>query len=574
MNLAAKYAVMYIDGIKSTLSDADIINLAKHDLIIMNPAVWNIRPNIYDRIKSLHGDTKILMRISCQDILVSGLATSGYDVEWDLEKAIHGNSWTAARTNGTSIIFATGVSNPMQQDFWNYPNTELLDMTYYCPVSTGTIGNGKKLNDWLPEYLITGVSKKYQIDGFYFDDLMLNPYEYTRQNVSNNVDIDRDNVADSAATIELVWTSGIKIFVNNFFKHANNFNVDSDVWYSGNFNEKLQRFDGFMWEGFANKGAIIDPPYGDVSTSTDFYTHYDDLVDSGLKVCLHRWSNNTWASGTGVNRKTYSIPGGLEALAACYDQYACISSGHRDAGLFLEQKRNNINFSWASEFGKAVTELTWVSGVRRHGWRLFTKKLAVFNNWMNVSESPNSFNFGGVVISDPSEFDLSGLVINVEQLKDYKLDYGFEGILGTGVGKHLNHFGEIIKIDTLNKMELAINTISQDMDSTYGEFGFDSESDLICQIYWGDGEKKSFPLKKSVDRWSLYGYNALYSGGLTGHRQSDPNPHFGQLMDFDEDNGKFHSLLFSTAPATGYHFILYHEPNSKRLTSSAFLMVS
>ena len=168
---------------------------------------------------------------------------------------------------------------------------------------------------------------------------------------------------------------------------------------------------------------------------------------------------------------------------------------------------------------------------------------------------------------DVADTSKLGLLVSADPKKDWndgtdQLQHGFKGIMGTGIGKHLNHPKDLITAEFMNKIEFALENLHSFIGPNQGAFGF-SGSDLYMQYYKTDSTTTEFDLWTGVNKWSLAGYE--YSGG-------DPNPLISGLHDINKDTQLAYRLRYGTAPSSGYEFIFYNRPIGSALNSSAYLV--
>jgi hypothetical protein len=377
------------------------------------------------------------------------------------------------------------------------------------------------------------------------DDLHSIPDELTFNNWEN-IDLERNGSQSSQSTVTGAWGLQIPLFVDSIKrKLINNDLYNLNLYFSGDYTG-YGKFDGWVREGWWDT-----PP----ENRTIEYTITGGLAikDQGLDVVYYRLDDPT-SSGHTFLSTAFGHIYDISMASATGNGFNTIL-GYRD-NAFLPIRRLR---------GSAVSEVTTGSyNNNKYSFKIFTDGVAI----ANISTGNTQVDGWDLKVE-------SGGVFPLEQNRDYEYEFGFLGILGLGAGKKMNHPNEKIKAEILNKMEHAISNININLTDGFGNFELKASSaldhDIICQVYFSDGVRKSYGLAKAINKWDLIGYEEQWYGTLNGLGQSDPNPHFARLSDYDVETGLFRSLEFESAPTSGWHFLLYRPTNGSQLNSAAYL---
>lgn len=419
--------------------------------------------------------------------------------------------------------------------------TALPDMTDFCPRGS----DGLTFREWLVDYLVTGIALHFDIDGFMFDEFHSN---HANAWATGDIDLDRDGVAETSTEWTEYWQKGNEKFLQELRSKLDTVGLTGfKLWFNGNYVGQYEHANGVAMESFPDH--FVGMKWYQATGLIHKWTM------SGLDVCLNNWLSSAACAGTtitGINNNLVLHRGIRYTVSTAY---------MFDDGVMASVDSGNIFHTniWYPEqyYLKFENPLTDVIATGSMYYRLYENGIAVVNT------GSSSANFHGQYI-----WPTDGLLAYSEQGFDYGtgqglLDHGFSGIKGTGVGNHMNHPGETIDGELMNKMERAVDNISKMLKYNNGPFQIQTSGMLTFQYFLGDGETRKFPLKKGVDKWMLDGYN------ITG---GDPHPYFNLLTDKNPDTGLYHSIEFNEPPTSGeYMLMFYRRGKGSHLNTAAYL---
>ena len=187
VTLPAAYPRLANYFLKWEISNSEAKELAKWDLLILDMEVAaNSRPQLL-KIRQLNPNIIILAYITSQEILDD---VDGYDLTTLRQKFAGGLSdgWWLRDRSGQKIS--------------NWPYTSMLNLT------DGAILNssGKRLNDYLPEFVANEIAASGLWDGVFYD----NTWGDISWLNNGNLDLDNDGLSDSKTQADAAWAAGFK----------------------------------------------------------------------------------------------------------------------------------------------------------------------------------------------------------------------------------------------------------------------------------------------------------------------------------------------------------------------------
>lgn len=173
--------------LKWEVSSAEAKELAKWDLLILDMEVAENSPAQLKKIRQLNPNVIILAYITSQEILDNiddyGSATLRQELASGLS-----DGWWIHDQNGKTIS--------------NWPYTSMFNLT------DGAIpdANGKRFNDYLPEFVANKIAASGLWDGVFYD----NTWGDVSWVNGGRMDLDNNGVNDAPAQADAAWAAGFK----------------------------------------------------------------------------------------------------------------------------------------------------------------------------------------------------------------------------------------------------------------------------------------------------------------------------------------------------------------------------
>lgn len=191
VNMDAKYPRLANLYFKWDISAAEAQELAKWDVLVIDMEASVNTPENLKKIREYNPQIKILAYITSEEFTsnVSKLKSSS------LRRRMYpgiSDSWWLTTSGGGRLVW--------------WPGTWLLNVTEDCPADA----NGKKWNDYLPEFVVQNILSSDLWDGVFYD----NAWESASWLPSgNDIDLNHDGTAESAVVLDQKWREGMnKIF--------------------------------------------------------------------------------------------------------------------------------------------------------------------------------------------------------------------------------------------------------------------------------------------------------------------------------------------------------------------------
>ncbi|MFA5076242.1 MAG: putative glycoside hydrolase [Patescibacteria group bacterium] len=171
------------------LSDQDITNLAKWDLVVLDMDQQVRNPDKIRRLRQLNPQIKILAYLASQEIKEVNLTSESYLLSRQLADSIP-VAWYLKDAAGNKISWWSGS--------W------LLNISDYCPLV-----NGDRWNTFLPKFINTKIMSSGLWDGVLLDN--------TWDNISyfiSNYDLDNNCSQDTASVADPAWRNGEAVIID------------------------------------------------------------------------------------------------------------------------------------------------------------------------------------------------------------------------------------------------------------------------------------------------------------------------------------------------------------------------
>ena len=166
-----------------TLTSSQVAELSKWDLLVLDMENQIKNPNLIKQIRKNNPDVIILAYITPQEIINS-----------------HNSSYSQLRRDlGSGIISEWYLRGGSGEILSYWPGTRMLNITSNCP----KVG-GKKLNDYMAEFVVNKILSTGLWDGVFYD----NAWEEMSWAFGNNIDTNNDGKIDNNPNI--AWQQGVK----------------------------------------------------------------------------------------------------------------------------------------------------------------------------------------------------------------------------------------------------------------------------------------------------------------------------------------------------------------------------
>ena len=166
--------------LKWNITDAEAIELAKWDLLVLDMETQIKSKNQLKKIRRLNPDIVMLAYITPQEIAVSA-ATSDSFMRKKLASGIE-ERWYLKNDSGENYSF--------------WPGTIMLNVADTCPKV-----NNKRLNEYVAEFVVEEILSTNLWDGVFYDNAWNNLTWFT----GIKADLNRDGLADSFIDNHWVW---------------------------------------------------------------------------------------------------------------------------------------------------------------------------------------------------------------------------------------------------------------------------------------------------------------------------------------------------------------------------------
>ncbi len=171
--------------LKWEISDAEALELAKWDLLILDmEAQENSRKQLL-KIRELNPKIIILAYLSVQEVLIDVDDYRSADLRQELNCQFT-DSWYLKDRNGNRIS--------------NWPGAQIINVTD----GAGKNNSGKRFNDYLPEFVSNKIQSSGLWDGVFYDNV---GGEISWLN-NGNFDLNNDGKTETAAEADYLWSSG------------------------------------------------------------------------------------------------------------------------------------------------------------------------------------------------------------------------------------------------------------------------------------------------------------------------------------------------------------------------------
>jgi len=172
--------------LKTPISNDEVSKLAKWDVVILGMQVQDTNPDIFQLLRTLNPKIKIIAYLSSMEFPM-GI--------YDNLESVNG-PWHKMFNQISPVWYLKDGSGSVHS-IW--PGNYSFNLTKYCPKY-----NGKRFNEWLPEFVKTELMDTGNWDGVFYDNIL-----YGVKSTNNGqVDIDNNYRVDDQEWVDQAWREG------------------------------------------------------------------------------------------------------------------------------------------------------------------------------------------------------------------------------------------------------------------------------------------------------------------------------------------------------------------------------
>lgn len=240
-HIAPKRANYYL---KWEVSDADAVQLARWDLVILDMEVQERSPAQLKRIRQLNPDIILLAYITPQEIIKDPLSSFSV-MRKKLYSGLH-QDWFLYDTDGKKMSW--------------WPGTYLLNVSDSAPTR-----NGQRLNSYMATFVTDEILSTGYWDGIFYD----NSWDNITYFAGGNIDYNRDGALDG--NIDVQWRNGLsKIYTITRQKNPGAIILGNNIntIYLEELNGKLlENFSQQSWSAVMNTLKVLAKDHADPQVS-------------------------------------------------------------------------------------------------------------------------------------------------------------------------------------------------------------------------------------------------------------------------------------------------------------------
>ncbi len=211
--------------LKWSISDNELVELAKWDILILDMENQINNPERIKKIRKLNPDIIILAYVSSQEIRSDVYLYDNISLRKKMFERVD-ESWYLKFDN-------------KKISFW--PNTWMLNSTDYSPLS-----NSERWSDYLPNFVANEIISSGLWDGIFYDNL----FDAVSWINNGNIDVNSDGIKDSASFSDEAWRQGnLKILKKTRELIGYNYVIVAN---SSSYSEFHKYLNGRVFENFPN----------------------------------------------------------------------------------------------------------------------------------------------------------------------------------------------------------------------------------------------------------------------------------------------------------------------------------
>ncbi|HDQ23196.1 MAG TPA: hypothetical protein ENN28_04510 [Candidatus Uhrbacteria bacterium] len=249
--------------LKWDISDTDINELARWDIVILSPQALERNPQVITKLRQKNPQIKIFVYVLLQEINIDPEIVNASPFYQQIYNKVQENNWWLRDSSGQNIS--------------SWPKTWLIN-----PAPSAPKTNGQNWADYLPGLVYNNFLKTNDWDGVFFDNAWDN-----LNWLNKTIDINGNGRADSQNYVDQQWQAGINQILNTIQKLAPHKLIivnTKNNFYNNNTNGRLHETfplpDGGVWAGgiknYLNADFGRQPQYFIINTSTSVFGKKDD----------------------------------------------------------------------------------------------------------------------------------------------------------------------------------------------------------------------------------------------------------------------------------------------------------
>ncbi|MEK7139573.1 MAG: putative glycoside hydrolase [Patescibacteria group bacterium] len=177
--------------LKTPISDAEVTQLAKWDVIVLGMQAQTVSPEQIRKIRQFNPAVTILAYVAAQEFPGHYQEIENSDGLWHRLRAGIDERWWLLRPDGSR--------------FSSWPNNWSLNVSDYAPTNS----RGERWNTYLPRFMKEEVMSSGLWDGIFYD----NVWDTAHWVGDGNMDINRDGTRDSGELIDAAWSGGMDVML-------------------------------------------------------------------------------------------------------------------------------------------------------------------------------------------------------------------------------------------------------------------------------------------------------------------------------------------------------------------------
>jgi len=475
--------------LKWSITDFEMQELAKWDLLILDMENQITNPSKLKKIRELNPDIIILAYVTSQEIRVD--ARGGPSVMRDrLARGIP-DQWYL--TNSKSVPFS----------FW--PGTHMLNVTNYAPVV-----EGRRFNEYLADFVASEIISTGLWDGVFYDNAWKDVSWFT----GTDVDYDRSNTPDGS--VDAKWYEGmVALYGYTRAKVASNIiivgNGHTEGYVEALNGKMIENFEEYRWEDVMrvyalNQSVKYRPTINIINANTGNTENPRNYraMRYGLASALLEDGYYSFDYGDKDHARTWY-----------YDEY--------DVSLGTALGKSNSG-SGALEYTADIWSRNFENGIAVVNSTNETKTVALNGEYEKIHGTQDTVTNDGSIVSEVTLAPKDGLVLlkTFETLKHVVFTNGFFARFFKPSGDRARNGMFVFEEGQVGGAQIA-----------HIDLDFNNKEELIVvdqnkiQV-WRDDEQLLF---------KMYPYGANYTGSL-------------QVAVGDLNNDGFYEIY--TAPSAGF----------------------
>jgi hypothetical protein len=504
-----------------SITESEARELSKWDFLVLDMELQENSPSELRLIRQLNPGIKIIAYITSQNLFESSFNSNEAVLRKDLVRGVS-DSWWLRDEKGNRLS--------------DWPNAHVINVTDYC-----TSVNGKKFNDFLPEFVADNIKASGLWDGVFYDNVWNGASWFNGGNIS----LSNNGRRNSAAELNSAWINGMK----KIFTKTKELWPQAIIVGNGSFvNDYLKSLNGWMledfptpWENGGTWSGVIQS-YLKLSGGSQNYNIVNASGSNQYDYARFRYGLASSLMGNGY----YSFDFGPQDHARFwwYDEYEVDLGSKQTAAYNLLDKNNNTIKPglWRRDFtgGVAIVNSTdkeqkyafskeefekikgtqdpvinngqkinWLKIAPRDGVILLKQPSIVKNSWFSNGNFFRVFNTQGVQIRNGFFAYIDGYQGSQPLL--------VQDFFGSGEEQIASVSGGALNISSNGKQVLSFrpyDAFKGNFGISIGDLNGDGSSEIVTGAARGGGPHvRIFDLKGKV-KGGFMAYDKNFRGGV------------------------------------------------------------